>query len=88
MHHIFDNMINELKERLSEKRLEITVTEEARNFLIEKGWDSRFGARPLRRVIQKEVEDVLSTMIISGILDDNSHAVVDFKNDKINIHKE
>ncbi len=88
MHHIFDNMINELKERLSEKRLEIIVTEEAKNFLIEKGWDSRFGARPLRRVIQKEVEDVLSTMIISGILDDNSHAVVDFKNDKINIHKE
>ncbi|MDX9801641.1 MAG: ATP-dependent Clp protease ATP-binding subunit [Spirochaetia bacterium] len=88
MHHIFDNMINELKERLSEKRLEIVVTEEAKNYLIEKGWDTRFGARPLRRVIQKEVEDILSTMIISGILDDNSRAVVDFKNDKINIHKE
>ncbi len=85
---IFDNMIKELKVRLAEKKIEIKVTEGAKTNLIERGWDSRYGARPLRRVIQKDIEDELSTMIIKGQITDSSNAVVDLKDDKIIIYKE
>lgn len=77
MEVIFDNMIQELKERLTERKIDIEVSGNAKEYLIGKGWDSRYGARPLRRVIQQEVEDELSTMIIKGLVNDNSRVVVD-----------
>ncbi|MCL2481155.1 MAG: ATP-dependent Clp protease ATP-binding subunit [Spirochaetaceae bacterium] len=85
---ICDNMVKELETRLSEKHIGIKVTEAAKNYLIEKGWDSRYGARPLRRVIQNDVEDQLSMMVIRGEITSNSSAVVDYKDDKIIIYKE
>ena len=52
-------MINELKQRLEEHMLELYFTDDASEFLMEKGYDPTFGARPLRRTIQKYVEDPL-----------------------------
>jgi ATP-dependent Clp protease ATP-binding subunit ClpA len=52
-------MINELKQRLEEHMLELYFTDDASDFLMEKGYDPTFGARPLRRTIQKYVEDPL-----------------------------
>jgi ATP-dependent Clp protease ATP-binding subunit ClpC len=52
-------MVNELKQRLEEHMLELYFTEDANEFLMEKGYDPTFGARPLRRTIQKYVEDPL-----------------------------
>ena len=88
MARIFDNMVEELKERLLEKRIKIIVTEDAKNHLLKKGWDSRYGARPLRRVIQQDIEDQLSTMIISGKITENSTAVIGFEDNAIIIFKE
>jgi len=56
---IVDLMINEFKRRLEEHTLELTFTDESAAFLMEKGYDPTFGARPLRRTIQKYVEDPL-----------------------------
>ena len=85
---ICDNMINELETRLSEKHIGIKVTEAAKNYLIENGWDPRYGARPLRRVIQNEVEDELSMMVIKGEITADSTALVDYIESKIVIVKE
>ncbi|MCL2792357.1 MAG: ATP-dependent Clp protease ATP-binding subunit [Spirochaetaceae bacterium] len=88
MRMICDNMIKELEKRLSERHIGIKITEGAKDYLIEKGWDSRYGARPLRRVIQNEIEDQLSVMVIAGEIKSQSTAVVDYEDSKIIIHKE
>ncbi|GAE95396.1 ClpB protein [Gracilibacillus boraciitolerans JCM 21714] len=61
---IVDLMIDELTEQLKESELEIVVSEDAKKFLADKGYDSRFGARPLRRVIQDKVEDGITDLVL------------------------
>jgi len=70
MFKIFDLMMAELMERLSEKNINISVSSGAREFILEKGYDPKFGARPLRRTIQQLVEDRLADMILEGTLSD------------------
>lgn len=65
---IFDNLINDLKKRLATKGIGIKIDEKAKNYLIEKGYDPKNGARPLRRCIEDEVESLLSEEIIAGKL--------------------
>ena len=57
--------MDELSQRLAEQGYAIRISNEARKFLIEKGWDPKFGGRPLRRALQKELEDPLSLKILS-----------------------
>ena len=63
---ILDLQIAELSRRLAEQGYSICVLPAARKILIEKGWDPKFGGRPLRRAIQKELEDPLSLKILEG----------------------
>jgi ATP-dependent Clp protease ATP-binding subunit ClpA len=63
---IVDLEIKKILKRLEDKRMQLVMTEAAREYLAEKGYDPHFGARPLRRVIQNEVEDVLSEGLLSG----------------------
>ena len=65
---IFDNLIDDLKRRLATKGVGIKVDEKAKNYLIEKGYDPKNGARPLRRCIEDEVESLLSEKLIAGEL--------------------
>lgn len=64
---IFDNLINELQERLAKKGLHLVVKPTAKRHLIKQGYDEKFGARPLRRAIQNELEHQLA----EGILDES-----------------
>ena len=64
--HIFDNLIDELQERLIRKGIHLTIKPSAKRFLIEKGYDEKFGARPLRRAIQDELEHTIADGILSG----------------------
>ncbi|MBQ9017549.1 ATP-dependent Clp protease ATP-binding subunit [Candidatus Saccharibacteria bacterium] len=63
---IFDNLIDDLRKRLAAKGIGLTVTDAARDYLIEKGYDPKNGARPLRRCIEDEVESLLSEDLIAG----------------------
>ena len=65
---IFDNLIDDLKKRLATKGVGIKIDEKAKNYLIEKGYDPKNGARPLRRCIEDEVESLLSEELIAGEL--------------------
>ncbi|SDK34748.1 ATP-dependent Clp protease ATP-binding subunit [Sediminibacillus albus] len=61
---IVDLMIGELTETLQEEGLSITVSEQAKKYLADQGYDPRFGARPLRRVIQEKVEDGITDLVL------------------------
>ncbi|MDE0228556.1 MAG: ATP-dependent Clp protease ATP-binding subunit [Spirochaetaceae bacterium] len=58
--------LGEVRERLRDQRIELEMRKEAREYLMEKGYDPRYGARPLRRVLQKDIEDPLSLDILKG----------------------
>ncbi|MDE0445235.1 MAG: ATP-dependent Clp protease ATP-binding subunit [Spirochaetaceae bacterium] len=58
--------LGEVQERLRDQRIELEMRKEAREYLMEKGYDPRYGARPLRRVLQKDIEDPLSLDILKG----------------------
>ncbi len=79
---IFDNMIEELKKRLATKGLGLQVTPEVRKYLIEKGYDPKNGARPLRRVIEDKIETVLAEAMISGSLEKGNIAKIGLAREK------
>lgn len=57
----------------------LTITDNAKAFIVEKGWDEKFGARPLKRAIQKYIEDPLAEEIISAKLAEGDQITLDFK---------
>ncbi len=75
---IVDLFIKKLARRLEDRDMTIEVTDAAKQRLIELGYDPALGARPLRRAVQREVEDQLSELMISGKLPTSSHVVVDY----------
>ena len=66
LNQIVELMLKELQERLEERKITITLTSEAKSWLAEKGFDPMYGARPLRRTIQRLVENTLSKRILQG----------------------
>jgi ATP-dependent Clp protease ATP-binding subunit ClpC len=80
---IVDLEILKVRDRLVEHEMTLNLTDEARSYLAEKGYDPSLGARPLRRVIQTEVEDALSEAMLSGRFGDASVVVVDFEDDEL-----
>ena len=80
---IVDLMIDMVRKELAEKKVELELTEAARSWLGEKGFDPVLGARPLRRLIQNEVEDALSDEVLSGRLDTGDVALIDVEDDQI-----
>ena len=83
MHQIVELMLSEVASTLIEKGIELDVTDEAKDWLAEHGYDPQFGARPLRRVIQDNVEDRLSDSILGGSLNPGDTAVIDVADGEI-----
>ncbi len=80
---IIDLMLNEIKEELAEKNIYITFTDEVKNYILEKGYEPKYGARPLRRAIQKYVENELAQSLLKNELLPNDSIVVSLVNDKV-----
>ena len=76
---IIDVMKTDLFARVNELGIEIDLTDEAKEFLVEKGFDPQFGARPLRRAIQKYVEDPMAEAILTNDLEEGAKITVDYK---------
>jgi len=83
MKKVVDKFMKELKEQLAVKKTSIRLSGKARTWLAQKGHDPRFGARPLGRVIQTEIKDILSDEILFGRLVKGGEVFVDLKNDKL-----
>lgn len=65
IHQIIDLELSKLYERLEKLNYKVMLTDEAKEFIVEKGWDKDFGARPLKRAIQKYIEDLLAEMLVN-----------------------
>jgi len=84
---IVDLMIRQVQKRLTERKVTIEITEAARSQLAREGFDPAYGARPLRRTIQRRVENPLSTMILKGEFKEGDHIVIDFADDSFTFNK-
>jgi ATP-dependent Clp protease ATP-binding subunit ClpC len=74
---IVDLDVQQLNDRLFERHMELDLTDKAKDLLAQKGFDPLLGARPLRRVIQRDIEDAVSEKILMGELNDNERVIVD-----------
>lgn len=85
---IVDIILGEVNERLTEHELTITATDAARDWLGEHGYDAEFGARPLRRLIQTEVEDRLSDAVLASKFTSDDVVLIDVEDDEITLKHE
>jgi len=83
---IFDNLINELQQRLVSKGIHLVIRPNAKKMLIKKGYSEKFGARPLRRVIQDELEHRIADGILSGAYEKGSVLTVGTNNGEVNVN--
>jgi ATP-dependent Clp protease ATP-binding subunit ClpC len=87
MLRIVDIMLKSLYHRINDIGLQVRISDEAKAWLADKGYDPAFGARPLRRVIQSLVEDQFSEALLDETVKAGDLAVVDVVDDKIVITK-
>ena len=85
---IFDNLIADLKKRLGLKNLGLKLDDKVKQYLINKGYDPKNGARPLRRAIEDNLESILSEAIINGDLKKGDVAVVSLEKHQLKLRKE
>ena len=80
---IVDLLIADLNKRLADREIEITVTEQAKDYIIDHGYDPVYGARPLKRYLQKNVETLVAKMILSDKLGMNQKVTIDVDGDQL-----
>lgn len=84
---IIDLLLSGLEKRLGDQELTLNVTEAARNILIKEGYDPQYGARPLRRAIQRLIEDQVAEELLKGSFKPGDTVLVDAENDEIVVKK-
>jgi len=91
IHKIIDIELEKLLNRISDLGYTLNLTDKAKDFIVEKGFDKQYGARPLKRAIQKYIEDALAEKIVNSTLKENDSIVMDYDEKKeeltINITK-
>jgi ATP-dependent Clp protease ATP-binding subunit ClpB len=74
---IVEIQLNGLRKRLADRHIELELTDRARGYLVRTGYDPNYGARPLKRAIQREIETPMARMILGGEIRDGHHVLVD-----------
>ena len=80
---IVDIQLDGLQRRLEDRKLSVTLTDGARDYLANKGYDPAFGARPLKRLIQREIQDPLAMKLLSGDIHDGDTVGIDVDGDAL-----
>ena len=80
---IADLIISDLNKRLSDKRISIKLTDKAKKFVIDNGYDPSFGARPLKRFIQASVENIVARAVVENKVKEGEEITIDEKNDEL-----
>jgi ATP-dependent Clp protease ATP-binding subunit ClpC len=81
LRNIVNLMVKDLQNRLAERKVNIELTEKAKSWLAKEGYDPVYGARPLRRVIERHVENPLSSQMLRGELKEGDSVRVDLGKD-------
>jgi ATP-dependent Clp protease ATP-binding subunit ClpC len=87
LRQIVDIMIREVAERITERGVTLELTEAAKDALAREGYDPVYGARPLRRTIERRVENPLAKRILAGEFAEGDHAIVDYADDEYTFTK-
>ena len=85
---IVDLMLEDTATALKDKNITIEVSKKAKEYLLEKGTDLKYGARPLRRAIQRYIEDELSEKILRGEIKNGDNVTIDFENNTLEFKTE
>ena len=85
IYKILDKLINDLNKRLSARNIKISLSNEARDFIVENGYDHDYGARPLKRFLTKNVETLIARGLIEGSIKDNSNIEITLNNSALSI---
>ncbi|MBY0121040.1 ATP-dependent chaperone ClpB [Bacillus sp. S/N-304-OC-R1] len=83
---IVSKLIKQLQERVSDQHIKLNITEEAKEYIAENGFDPVYGARPLKRFIQRNVETILARKIIADDIKDYSEVSISVENDEIKLN--
>ena len=76
-------MLKDTRKALADKNMTLTISDEAKNFVLEKGTNLKFGARPLRRAIQRYIEDEIAEKVLRGEIHEGQNIIVNFENDNL-----
>ena len=82
IHRIIDLELGKLYSRLDKLNYKVELTDEAKEFIVEKGWDKDFGARPLKRAIQKYIEDILAEMLVNKEMQEGDTVILEVNENK------
>ena len=86
LRQIIDLMLKDVVDEVENKNMNISFSDEVKKFILEKGYDPKYGARPLRRTIQKYIEDELTDLYLKGVYKEGSTIEVDVENGSIVFH--
>ena len=80
-------MLNEFEKRTSEKNINVTVSDDVVDYICKVGYDDNYGARPLKRAIQSNIEDSFAEALLDGKIKENDNVIISMKDGKIDIYK-
>ena len=78
-----DLLIKDLEKRLEDKHIKLELTQEAKNYLIENGYDQIYGARPLKRFVTKKLETLIAENILKEKIKPSEKIIIDYKDGKL-----
>ena len=81
--NIVEILLKQVSKRLEDRHISIELTDKAKEFLVNEGYDPKYGARPLKRTIQRRVLDPLALDVLNGRIRDGDHVVADVENGKL-----
>ncbi len=85
IYEILDKIVDEINSRLADKKIKIVLTDKAKKYIIEEAYDEKYGARPIKRFVSRNIETVIAKAIISEEVKFNSTLLVDVLGDKFNV---
>ena len=86
IYKIVDLMITDLQKRLKDKQLTVSLTDTAKKYIVDEGYDPVYGARPLKRFIQSHVETLIARIIVKGDIKQGDDLVIDYSDDKLAVN--
>ena len=85
IYQILDKIISDIESRLSNNDIHIKLTDKAKDYLVDAGYDVNYGARPLKRFVQKKLETLIAKLILENKILPNSHILVDYNGEQLYI---
>jgi len=83
IYQVLDKIIKEIEMRLKDKNIKLKLTDKARDYLVDIGYDVNYGARPLKRVVSRTIETLLANKLISGEITYSETVTFDYQNDEL-----